>query len=76
LSIQPTLFFQQVSSSDLKQGVVTSAEQLLQSKVAGLSVVQGSGDPASGATVRLRGGLLFRQATHLWWLSTEYRVST
>lgn len=45
-----------VSKDDFKQGVVTSAEQLLQGKVAGLSVVQGSGDPAAGATVRLRGG--------------------
>lgn len=45
-----------VSKDDFKQGVVTSAEQLLQGKVAGLSVVQGSGDPSSGATVRLRGG--------------------
>ncbi|MDH6304586.1 TonB-linked SusC/RagA family outer membrane protein [Parabacteroides sp. PF5-5] len=45
-----------VNSDDLKKGIVTSAEQLLQGKVAGLSVVQGSGDPASGATVRLRGG--------------------
>ncbi|OJV79854.1 MAG: SusC/RagA family TonB-linked outer membrane protein [Bacteroidia bacterium 44-10] len=45
-----------VSKDDFKQGVVTSAEQLLQGKVAGLSVVQGSGDPSAGATVRLRGG--------------------
>lgn len=45
-----------VNQDDLRQGVVTSAEQLLQGKVAGLSVAQGSGDPAVGATVRLRGG--------------------
>lgn len=45
-----------VSAKDLKQGVVTSAEQLLQGKVAGLSVVQGSGDPATGASMKLRGG--------------------
>ena len=45
-----------VSAKDLKQGTVTSAEQLLQGKVAGLSVVQGSGDPASGASMKLRGG--------------------
>ncbi|MEI6555765.1 MAG: TonB-dependent receptor [Paludibacter sp.] len=45
-----------VSAKDLKQGVVTSAEQLLQGKVAGLSVVQGSGDPAAGASMKLRGG--------------------
>lgn len=45
-----------ISSKDLRKGVITSAEQVLQGKVAGLSVVQGSGDPASGATLRLRGG--------------------
>lgn len=45
-----------VSAKDLKQGVVTSTEQLLQGKVAGLSVVQSSGSPENGASLRLRGG--------------------
>jgi len=45
-----------VSAKDLKKGVITSAEQLLQGKVAGLTVLQGSGDPAAGASMRLRGG--------------------
>ena len=45
-----------VSASDLKNGVITSAEQLLQGKVAGLTVVQPSGDPTQGASLRLRGG--------------------
>ncbi|WP_294081187.1 SusC/RagA family TonB-linked outer membrane protein [Proteiniphilum sp. UBA5384] len=45
-----------VSAKDLKKGVVTSTEQLLQGKVAGLSVTQNSGDPAAGAAMRLRGG--------------------
>lgn len=45
-----------VSQKDLKQGVVTSTEQLLQGKIAGLNVTQGSGDVASGASLRLRGG--------------------
>lgn len=45
-----------VKSDDLKQGVISSTEQLLQGKVAGLTVIQGSGDPASGASLRLRGG--------------------
>jgi len=45
-----------VSAADLKQGVITSAEQLLQGKVAGLTVVQPSGDPTQGASLRLRGG--------------------
>lgn len=45
-----------VSSDNLKKGVVTSSEQLLQGKVAGLTIIQGSGDPSVGASVRLRGG--------------------
>ena len=45
-----------VSSKDFKQGVVNSSEQLLQGKVAGLTVIQGDGNPASGASIRLRGG--------------------
>lgn len=45
-----------VAASDLRQGVITSAEQLLQGKVAGLTVVQPSGDPTQGSSLRLRGG--------------------
>jgi iron complex outermembrane receptor protein len=45
-----------VQADDLKQGIITSAEQLLQGKVAGLTVVQRSGDPTQGASLRLRGG--------------------
>ena len=45
-----------VSSKDMKQGVITSTEQLLQGKVAGLSIVQSSGAVESGASIRLRGG--------------------
>lgn len=45
-----------VSAKDMKQGIITSAEQLLQGKVAGLSVVQSSGAPEAGASIRLRGG--------------------
>ncbi|MDH6310441.1 TonB-linked SusC/RagA family outer membrane protein [Dysgonomonas sp. PFB1-18] len=45
-----------VGQEDLKKGVVTSAEQVLQGKISGLSVVQSSGDPSAGASIRLRGG--------------------
>lgn len=45
-----------VSAKDLKKGVITSTEQMLQGKIAGLSVVQSSGDPAAGTSMRLRGG--------------------
>lgn len=45
-----------VSAKDMKQGVITSTEQLLQGKVAGLSIVQSSGAPEAGSSIRLRGG--------------------
>ena len=45
-----------VSAKDLKQGIVTSTEQLLQGKIAGLSVTQDSSDPTTGSSLRLRGG--------------------
>lgn len=45
-----------VSADELHQGVITTTEQALQGRVAGLTVLKGSGDPTSGATMRLRGG--------------------
>ncbi|PZR15569.1 MAG: SusC/RagA family TonB-linked outer membrane protein, partial [Flavobacterium psychrophilum] len=45
-----------VKGEDLVKGVITSTEQALQGKVAGLTVSQSTGDPSSGATMRLRGG--------------------
>lgn len=45
-----------VSAKDMKKGIITSSEQLLQGKVAGLSVIQSSGAPEVGASIRLRGG--------------------
>jgi len=45
-----------VKGDDLVKGVISSTEQALQGKVAGLTVLQSSGDPSSGSTLRLRGG--------------------
>lgn len=45
-----------VKGDDLVKGVITSTEQALQGKVAGLTVSQSTGDPSGGATMRLRGG--------------------
>lgn len=45
-----------VSKDDLRQGVITSTEQLLQGKVAGLNVTTASTDPTTGSSLRLRGG--------------------
>lgn len=44
-----------VSEEDFNQGVISEASQLLQGKVAGLSVYNRGGDPNTNATVRLRG---------------------
>lgn len=45
-----------VKSENFRQGVVSSNEQLLQGKVAGLTVISGGGNPATGSSMRLRGG--------------------
>ncbi|MBK5261938.1 MAG: TonB-dependent receptor [Peptostreptococcaceae bacterium] len=45
-----------VLSKDFRTGVISSSEQLLQGKVAGLTVSQTGGDPTSAPTIRLRGG--------------------
>ncbi|RKR83553.1 iron complex outermembrane receptor protein [Mucilaginibacter gracilis] len=44
-----------VSSKDFQTGTVTSADQLVQGKVAGLSITT-NGSPGSGSTIRIRGG--------------------
>ncbi len=45
-----------IGAEDFKKGIVTSNEQLLQGRVAGLTVISGGGNPASGSSMRLRGG--------------------
>lgn len=45
-----------VAADDLVKGTISSTEQVLQGKVAGLNVIRPSGDPAAGSTLRLRGG--------------------
>jgi TonB-linked SusC/RagA family outer membrane protein len=45
-----------VRGEDLVKGVISSTEQSLQGKVAGLTIMQSTGDPSSGASIRLRGG--------------------
>jgi len=45
-----------VTEKNLVKGTLVSTEQVLQGKVAGLAVVRGTGDPSSGASLRLRGG--------------------
>jgi TonB-linked SusC/RagA family outer membrane protein len=45
-----------VTSKDFNQGAVTTPEQLIQGKVAGVSIISNSGAPGSGSTIRIRGG--------------------
>ncbi|MFT3794037.1 SusC/RagA family TonB-linked outer membrane protein [Flavobacterium sp.] len=45
-----------IKGDNLVKGVITSTEQALQGKVAGLTIIQSTGDPSSGSSMRLRGG--------------------
>ena len=45
-----------VSSKDFQSGNITSPEQLIVGKVAGVSVVSNGGQPGSGSVIRIRGG--------------------
>lgn len=44
-----------VSEEDFNQGVMTSPEQLLQGRAAGVQITPASGEPGSGANIRIRG---------------------
>ncbi|QNK62351.1 SusC/RagA family TonB-linked outer membrane protein [Pedobacter sp. PAMC26386] len=45
-----------VSSKDFQAGNITSPEQLIAGKVAGVSIVSNGGAPGAGSTIRVRGG--------------------
>ncbi|MBB5394791.1 TonB-dependent receptor [Mucilaginibacter sp. AK015] len=45
-----------VSSKDFQKGTITTPEQLIQGKVAGVNIVSNSGAPGSGSVIRIRGG--------------------
>lgn len=44
-----------VTEKEFNQGVIQSAEQLIQGKTAGVQISEGSGQPGSGITVNIRG---------------------
>jgi iron complex outermembrane receptor protein len=46
-----------VTAKDFQKGVITTPEQLIAGKVAGVSVISNSGAPGSGSTIRIRGGV-------------------
>jgi iron complex outermembrane receptor protein len=45
-----------VSSKDFVKGALTTPEQLIQGKVAGVQITSNSGAPGAGSTIRIRGG--------------------
>ncbi|WP_082161606.1 SusC/RagA family TonB-linked outer membrane protein [Rufibacter radiotolerans] len=45
-----------VSSKDFQRGNVTTPEQLITGKVAGVQITSNGGQPGSGSTIRIRGG--------------------
>ncbi|MBL7474016.1 SusC/RagA family TonB-linked outer membrane protein [Robertkochia sediminum] len=44
-----------VSSDDFQKGVISSPEQLIQGKTAGVQITQTSGEPGAGVNIRIRG---------------------
>ncbi len=45
-----------VSSDDFNKGALTTADQLLSGKAAGVQITSGGGQPGSSSTIRIRGG--------------------
>ncbi len=45
-----------VTAKDFNQGAITTPEQLIQGKVAGVSITSNSGAPGAGSTITIRGG--------------------
>ena len=45
-----------VTAKDFQQGVITTPEQLIAGKVAGVSVTSNGGSPGAGSVIRIRGG--------------------
>ncbi|WP_462266888.1 SusC/RagA family TonB-linked outer membrane protein [Mucilaginibacter sp.] len=45
-----------VTSKDFQKGLITTPEQLIAGKVAGVSVISNGGAPGAGSTIRIRGG--------------------
>lgn len=45
-----------VSAKDFQKGAITTPEQLIQGKVAGVNIVSNGGQPGVGSVIRIRGG--------------------
>lgn len=49
-----------VNSKDFQKGNITTPEQLIAGKIAGVSVISNGGQPGQGSTIRIRGGSSLR----------------
>jgi TonB-dependent starch-binding outer membrane protein SusC len=47
---------QAISSDDFNPGAITSPQELVTGKIAGVNITSGGGSPGEGATIRIRGG--------------------
>ncbi len=47
---------QAVSTEDFNRGAITSPQELVSGKIAGVQITNGGGAPGEGATIRIRGG--------------------
>ncbi len=45
-----------VTAKDFQQGAITTPEQLISGKIAGVSITSNGGSPGSGSVIRIRGG--------------------
>lgn len=45
-----------ITDSNFKKGVISTPDQLISGKVAGVQIVSGGGSPGAGAKIRIRGG--------------------
>lgn len=45
-----------VSSKDFNEGMISSPEQLINGKIAGVQIMSNSGSPTAGSTIHIRGG--------------------
>ena len=50
----------QITAKDFQQGTITTPEQLIAGKVAGVAITSNGGQPGSGSTIRIRGGSSLR----------------
>lgn len=53
-----------VTAKDFQTGVITTPEQLIAGKVAGVSIISNSGQPGAGSTIRIRGGSSLRASNN------------